>query len=302
MSSRCGDPAGPAGRRSAAGLIALATFTVAAGADIPRNKRVIDIDVVPGKLGSVHFLHAAHAAVGWKADRSPMDCTDCHHAFEADGPPSQVREMRCSGCHPGVGEPDRTIGGRRARAMARLKPDGAIDYRSILFHDYCRDCHKKVQEADLKLSHCRACHPRGLGPDVSHGRYDSVRLAGAEVAWLRCPAGRRWNGRRCDGEATLTGLQGAAQACPEGCRLPSRAEFLAILEGCGPDVAAGREGSCRPCRESRPCAELLGPDEGTYWMASSVGDPAWTMRLSDGSIRAAPPAAAALVRCVQEVP
>ncbi len=302
MSSRFGDPVLPPSRRVAVGLLVLALCTAAAGAEIPRGKAVIDIDVIPGKLGPVRFLHAAHVNVGWRADRSPITCKDCHHTLETDGPPSPSQDMRCTGCHPGVGEPDRIIGGRRARAMARLKPDGAIDYRSILFHDYCRDCHKKVQGGELRLQHCRVCHTRGIGADAIHGRYDSVRQVDAGLSWLRCPAGQRWSGKRCEGEATPANLQRAVQTCPAGCRVPSLGEFLDVLEGCGPDAAMGHEGSCRSCRESRICSRLLGPDEGTYWAVSPDEDQAWTVRLSDGSFHAVSKATEALVRCVQPVP
>jgi hypothetical protein len=56
--------------------------------------------------------------------------------------------------------------------MAALKPDGAIDYRSILFHAYCRDCHLKSRDGGRMLAGCKVCHERGVGSDVIHGRYD----------------------------------------------------------------------------------------------------------------------------------
>ena len=156
MSSRSAEARHGSGR-ILAGVFGLVLCAAVPAAEIPRSKRSIDIDVIPGTLGAVRLPHAAHADVGWRADRSLMTCRDCHHALEADEPTSPSQDMRCSGCHPGVGEPDRIIDGRRARAMARLKPDGAIDHRTILFHDYCRDCHKKVQGGELRLSHCKLC-------------------------------------------------------------------------------------------------------------------------------------------------
>jgi hypothetical protein len=301
MSSRSGERALRPGREVVAGLAALALCTPAAGAEIPRAKKVIDLDVIPGKLGAVRFRHAAHEAVGWKADRTPTTCKDCHHNLEADAPRSATEDLRCGGCHPGVGEPDRVVRGKRARAMAQLKPDGAIDFRTILFHDYCRDCHRKVQDGELKLSHCRLCHERPVGGESAHGRYDAVRQAGTDLLWVRCPAGQRWSGKRCEGEAARATWPGATGACPEGCRLPTRKEFLGVLEGCSPEgeAAAAR---CRPCGQSQACAELLGPDQGTYWVAAADGGPAGTVRLSDGSFQAAAGDVGALVRCVQTAP
>jgi hypothetical protein len=291
MSSRSAERA----RRGLAALLALALAAPAAGAEIPRAKRVIDLDVIPGKLGAVKFRHAAHEAVGWKADRSPITCRDCHHNLEADAPASATEELRCGGCHPGVGEPDRTIRGKRARAMARLKPDGAIDFRTILFHDYCRDCHRKVQDGELRLSHCRLCHERPVGEASAHGRFDAERQPGTALLWLRCPAGQRWSGKRCEGEAAPSPASGAPAACPEGCRLPTRDEFRALLEGCDPGG-----GACRPCAESPACALLLGPDRGTYWVAGPAGSPDGTVRLGDGTF--GPGAGEARVRCVQPAP
>jgi hypothetical protein len=298
MSSRSGDLA-RTGRRLAGALAGLALCATAAGVEIPRSKRSIDLDVVPGAMGAVHFEHAAHAAVGWRADRSLMTCRDCHHTLAGDEPASLSEDLRCSGCHPAVGEPDRIVGGRPARAMARLKPDGAIDFKTILFHDYCRDCHKKVQGGELRLSHCKACHPKGVGAGALHGRFDGVRQAGTHLSWLRCPAGQRWSSKGCEGEAALASRALAAGTCPEGCRLPSREEFLGLLEGCVPSAAGGGEAHCRSCAESQACSQLLGPDAGTYWVASQPGAPGRLARLSDGAFLVAPEDARALVRCVQ---
>ncbi|HEU4382172.1 MAG TPA: hypothetical protein VFR85_01615 [Anaeromyxobacteraceae bacterium] len=299
MSGRSAEPRSSAGTSLGAALTALA-LCAAARAEVPSVKRTIDIDVIPGPLGAVRLPHAAHVNVGWKADRSPMTCRDCHHALQADQPTSPSDDLRCSGCHPAVGEPDRVIGGKRARAMARLKPDGAIDYRTILFHDYCRGCHRKVQGGELRLTHCKLCHPRGIGEAALHGRFDGVRQEDAHLVWLRCPAGQRWNGTGCQGDTLLASRAEAAHACPEGCRLPSPEEFAAILAGCAKAAEDG-ERSCRPCAESPACLRLLGPDAGTYW-AAAPEEPGWMARLSDGAFVAAPRDARALVRCVQAPP
>lgn len=291
-------PAAGPGRRLAAALAGLLACGAAAAVEIPRSKRNIELDVIPGALGAVSFAHAAHAAVAWKPDRSLMTCRDCHHTLAADEPASLDEDLRCSGCHPPLGQPDRIVGGRPARAMARLKPDGAIDFKSILYHDYCRDCHKKVQGGELRLSHCKACHPKGVVAGALHGRFDGVRQAGTHLTWLRCPAGQRWTGKGCEGESVLAPRAQAGRDCPEGCRLPTREEFAGILDGCSAP-AAGGERSCRPCAESQACSHLLGADAGTYWVASQPGAPGRMVRLSDGAFLVAPEDARALVRCVQ---
>jgi len=53
------------------------------------------------------------------------------------------------------------------------RPDGAIDLRTVLFHDQCRGCSLKIPAETLNLATCKVCHPKGLSPDAIHGRYDA---------------------------------------------------------------------------------------------------------------------------------
>lgn len=53
------------------------------------------------------------------------------------------------------------------------RPDGAIDLRTVLFHDQCGGCSLKIPAETLNLATCKVCHPKGLSPDAIHGRYDA---------------------------------------------------------------------------------------------------------------------------------
>jgi hypothetical protein len=141
-------------------------------ASVPEGKEVIVLHHVPGKLGPVRFTHGDHATRHRRPDGNPIRCRDCHHTLEAEEPGTPPPDMRCTSCHVPMGQEERIQDGKRARALAGLKPDGAIDVRSVLFHDQCRGCHLKIPAGQLNLAVCKVCHPRGLSPDAIHGRYD----------------------------------------------------------------------------------------------------------------------------------
>jgi hypothetical protein len=270
--------------RHASPLLVVAAATLclpARAAEVPPGKERMTLSRVPGKLGPVEFRHADHAARYRRPDGSAIRCRDCHHNLEADDPAPPWPELRCSACHAGLGSPERVIDGKRARVLATLKPDGAIDHRSILFHDSCRGCHLKTRRGDFHLGGCRVCHSRGIGSDVIHGRYDSIGPPDGGPPWLRCPAGQAWNGARCEGSALRVPRPAAAGSCPEGYRLP-RSEQLAALA---------------PCARSAACAQMFGADDGLYWADGEATPP---VSLLDGKAR--PEAREAGVRCVQATP
>jgi hypothetical protein len=138
-----------------------------------RGPEVVRLDLVPGKMGAVTFKHAEHALVLKRLDGSPTACRDCHHDLAGDrpaagGPPVQ----RCAACHAALDEPPRAIaamGGKVAPALVQRKEDRALDYKTVLFHAWCRDCHKKASPPGRKLHLCKVCHERGVGQDVMHG-------------------------------------------------------------------------------------------------------------------------------------
>jgi len=269
----------------------------ALAAEVPRGHEVVEIDHVPGKLGAVPFRHAEHNRRYKRPDGTPIRCRDCHHTLAGDEPGSaaQLQEMRCTLCHPRLGDPPRVVGGKAARPVAALKPDGAIDHKSILFHDYCRGCHQAQRGGERMLASCKVCHEKGIGSDVLHGRYDAVRQPGTALQWLRCAAGQRWTGKGCEGGAAAVTWAEGPRSCPEGYRLPALAELLALLDGCAAD---GR--GCRPCASSQACTHLFGADGGSYWTAAAEGDRAQVVRLADGQVAPQPKGAAAGVRCLQE--
>ncbi len=275
--------------------LALAAPGVARGAaDVPAGKEVLLLERIPGKTGKVRFGHADHVRRYTRPDGTPIRCRDCHHTLAADDPPTPLPPMRCSGCHAALGEPPREIDGRLAPPMARLKPDGAIDRTTILFHEYCRACHKKLAASARKLATCKACHERGVSSESLHGRYDAVAQPGTTLSWLRCLAGQRWTGSRCEGAATLLSPGAAAGACPAGYRLPTQAELLGLLDGCRPGG-----GPCRPCGKSAACSTLLGGDPSVAWAAPGPGGPGLAVDLDAGVVRRVEAGRPQAVRCVQ---
>jgi hypothetical protein len=156
-----------------------APFPARATAEVPPGTEVLQLDRIPGKLGTVRFTHAEHIRRHRRPDGSPIRCKDCHHTLAADDPPTPLPPMRCSGCHAELGQPAKVIDGKAARPMAGLNADGAVDYKVILFHDYCRACHKKVKaESGRKLATCKACHEHGVSSESIHGRIDAVPQPG----------------------------------------------------------------------------------------------------------------------------
>jgi hypothetical protein len=154
-------------------LAATAPSSVARAAQVPAGKEVMVLSHIPGKLGPVRFTHADHASRYRRPDGTPIRCRDCHHTLATEEPVEPFPDMRCTLCHSPLGQPEREYGGKAARTLATLKPDGAIDLRTVLFHDQCRGCHLKIPAGALNLATCKVCHPRGLSPDVIHGRYDA---------------------------------------------------------------------------------------------------------------------------------
>lgn len=268
---------------------------LARAAEVPRGREVIEVDHVPGRLGAVPFRHAYHNRKYRRPDGAPIRCRDCHHTLAGHEPtsPAELEAMRCTLCHPRLGDPPRNMGGKVARPVAALRPDGAIDHRSILFHDYCQGCHRAQRGGERMLAACKVCHEKGIGSGALHGRYDAERQPGSALTWLRCAAGQRWTGRGCEGGAAATAWSEGPGRCPEGYRLPEPAELLALLDGCG-------AGGCRPCARSPACAHLFGADGGSYWTRAEQGDRAQVVRLADGQVAAQSKSGAAGVRCVQE--
>jgi len=163
-------PATTPHRASALAALALAALSGMAHADDPaRGPEVVRLDLVPGRMGAVTFKHGAHADGLKRADGTPVSCRDCHHDLaEAGG----AKVQRCAACHAALDEPPRAIagmGGKTAPPLVLRKEDRALDYKTVLFHAWCRDCHKKSSPPGKRLHLCKVCHERGVGQDVMHG-------------------------------------------------------------------------------------------------------------------------------------
>lgn len=152
-----------------------AVLALAIAAPASPGPDVIVLSQIPGKLGPVTFTHLRHATAYRMPDGAGIGCRDCHHTLAGAEPAGTIPELRCASCHVPLGQAEREFGGKPARPLARLKPDGAIDVRSVLLHEQCRGCHLRIPAGVLNLATCKVCHPRGLAPDAIHGRYDSPR-------------------------------------------------------------------------------------------------------------------------------
>lgn len=279
--------------RVALGLAVLGSG-LARAAEVPSGTEVLRLKLVPGKFGPVTFRHAQHNSTFKRPDGSAVRCKDCHHKLAGDEPVSAKEakeDMKCSGCHARYGDPPKKIGGKIAPVLAAMNAHGAMDYKSILFHEYCWACHKKTMRNGHRNARCKLCHEHGVSDETMRTRFDSAPQPGTRLRWLRCPTGLRWTGSTCVGEPRSIPHDLAAAECPEGYRLPTRAEFRGLLSGCASGTAP-----CG-CASSGACAELLGADEGVYWTSEAAAAGGWTIRLRDGA--AAEKGDKALVRCVQ---
>jgi hypothetical protein len=144
-------------------------LAAALAVQVPAGKEVMVLAHIPGQLGPVRFTHADHASRHRMPDGTPLRCRDCHHTLAAPEPAEPLPDMRCTLCHVPMGQPEKVLDGRTARSLARGKPDGTIEIRSVLFHDQCRGCHLKIPAGVLNLATCKVCHPRGLTPGAIHG-------------------------------------------------------------------------------------------------------------------------------------
>jgi Zn finger protein HypA/HybF involved in hydrogenase expression len=163
-------PAPPPPLRALA-LALLAAAAAARAGDPARGPEVVRLDLVPGRMGAVTFSHGAHAAGMTRADGAPLACRDCHHELEA-GAAAGAPVQRCAACHAALDEAPRAVaamGGRTAPPLVRRKEDRALDYQTVLFHAWCRDCHKQASPPGKRLHLCKVCHERGVGQDVMHG-------------------------------------------------------------------------------------------------------------------------------------
>ena len=70
-------------------------------------------------------------------------------------------------------------------------------------------------------------------------------------------------------------------------RLPSRQDFIDILDGCDSNVLSGEPGFCRSCYSSEKCSALFAGDSrfGWYWTstATETGG-AWEVMLNNGHV------------------
>ena len=99
-----------------------------------------------------------------------------------------------------------------------------------------------------------------------------VKQPGTSLYWLRCPLGKRWKGKACSGERMSSYWTKAMRVCPDGYRLPTQQEFMALLGGCHKQRRAGDYFDCNTCAKSKTCRSMFGKDMGRYWSSSPWDD------------------------------
>lgn len=150
---------------------------------------------------------------------------------------------------------------------------------------------------------------------------DEVPQPGTSRVWLRCPLGQTWQPETC----TCTGLPLLMNWCeamgePEGTTacsdsptgpdicdslgygLPTRQEFLDLLDNCPDEVTSGAIGSCDSCADSTTCSAMFGSAGEWYWSSSTGLNGAWWVRFSTGLISQYSKDSELNVRCVQTIP
>lgn len=135
---------------------------------------------------------------------------------------------------------------------------------------------------------CVACQQERPPPEPEL-RADDVRQIGTDLIWKQCAVGRKWNGASCEGEPMAMSWEVAMRSCPHGYRLPSRDEFLGLLDGCDHTFQPGQAGQCRPCDQSQYCLSLFGVKSGWHWSTTiaTEGDDLrmWAVEFDTGAVR-----------------
>ncbi len=141
----------------------------------------------------------------------------------------------------------------------------------------------------------------GKEPAEEKGKIDKaeVRQPKTTLYWLRCPLGQHWTGEACAGKAKTFDWDGAMKACPSGYRLPSREEFVFLLDRCDSLVKKGGSGKCKSCAKSKKCRSLFGADSGWYWTSTSFTHSAWYVFFGNGNVFSFAKDRKDIVRCVR---
>jgi len=130
-----------------------------------------------------------------------------------------------------------------------------------------------------------------------------VKQPGTNVYWMRCPLGQTWSGSSCQGVPSRMPWARAMKACPAGYRLPTRQEFVNLLDGCDEKVRGGGSGYCAICGKSAMCSSMFGKDEGYYWSSSVSGSSsAWDASFYGGRIAGDDQSPGGYMRCVRVGP
>ncbi len=141
--------------------------------------------------------------------------------------------------------------------------------------------------------------------DTERNEDEVKQPPGRTLYWLRCPIGQRWTGSSCEGDPRFMDWHEAKNACPGGYRLPTRQEFMSLLEGCDAAVRGCMPGFCGKCAKTSKCSSIFGEDTGWYWTSSSVmaaSSHAWYVLFDVGYVYYGDKDLVYHVRCVRSGP
>ena len=129
-------------------------------------------------------------------------------------------------------------------------------------------------------------------PDTDCDQSKEVQQPDTSLCWRRCPLGQTWDtsSDSCIGDLVYknwydaTGVDSTdcdpdisgADICEVslgmGYRLPTREEFVALLEGCDSNVQDGWVGYCNSCSDSSICSDMFGDDGYSYWSSTCTAN------------------------------
>ena len=160
---------------------------------------------------------------------------------------------------------------------------------------------KKVQIKEKKTIDVTA-ELTSKSPSAQPGSDDEVQQPGTSIYWLRCPVGQVWGGETCSGSARRFTWDRAMQICPAGYKMPTREQFVALLDGCDAKVKSGGAGRCNSCMYSKTCVSMFGKDKSWYWSSSPTAtdeSAAWGVVFEPGTIGSINKEKEYFARCVR---
>lgn len=255
------------------------------------------------ELSQETSLELAYVAVGTRdadldaiaADRLSGSCDGATHFVSGMVVGAyELARARASEVGAGAGVATAGLGGKQESSRQVIRGDGnleaCLDDATPADDTRCQAVVQLVLEpigGAPGTAEPEAAEP-GAEPPQDEGA-SAPAIAGGEVEFYQCQAGRVWTGEGCDGVPSRLVWKKAMQACPAGWSPATRDDLVALLDGCGPAVANIGKGDCLPCEQSAACNALFGAgsiDRGAYWTSTEHdGKTAYFVSFKDGAVR-----------------